>query len=131
MKVHGDGGRVGTSPRGLRARLWAEAYAQFAAADRETRLEQDDLVRLGTAAYLTGRDADSTMYLREGAVSPWVFGFGLAVWVTGGLVAAIAFCLAMGLVHRVREHNWPKSAVAISGLAVAMPLLVQIVFVEC
>jgi serine/threonine protein kinase len=39
---------------------WANAYAQLSAADRETALEPEDLDRLATAAYLTGRDADST-----------------------------------------------------------------------
>lgn len=39
---------------------WAEAYAQLSAADRETPLAPEDLERLATAAYLVGRDADST-----------------------------------------------------------------------
>ncbi len=38
---------------------WAEAYAQLAAADRESPLEPDDLELLGMAAQLVGRDADS------------------------------------------------------------------------
>jgi len=40
-------------------RTWAEAYARLTAADRETALGADDLERLATAAYLTGRDQES------------------------------------------------------------------------
>jgi DNA-binding CsgD family transcriptional regulator/tetratricopeptide (TPR) repeat protein len=36
---------------------WAQAYAEFAAADRESALAPDDLERLAAAAYLTGRDS--------------------------------------------------------------------------
>jgi DNA-binding CsgD family transcriptional regulator len=39
---------------------WADAYAQLSAADQESPLEPEDLERLATAAYLVGRDADST-----------------------------------------------------------------------
>ena len=38
---------------------WAEAYAQLAAADRESPLEPVDLVLFGMAAQLVGKDADS------------------------------------------------------------------------
>ncbi|HEX9611677.1 MAG TPA: LuxR C-terminal-related transcriptional regulator [Gemmatimonadales bacterium] len=41
-------------------RAWKEAHAQLAAADREGPLEPDDLERLAMAAYLIGRDAEST-----------------------------------------------------------------------
>ena len=40
-------------------RAWADAFAGLSAADRETRLEPEDLERLATAAYLLGRDDDS------------------------------------------------------------------------
>jgi DNA-binding CsgD family transcriptional regulator len=40
-------------------RAWAEAVAELTAADREAPLEPEDLERLGTAAYLAGRDDDS------------------------------------------------------------------------
>jgi DNA-binding CsgD family transcriptional regulator len=40
-------------------RAWADAYAQFAAADQASPLEPADLERLATAAYLLGRDDDS------------------------------------------------------------------------
>jgi len=39
---------------------WGDAYAQLSAADRQARLELDDLERLAMAAYLVGRDAEST-----------------------------------------------------------------------
>jgi DNA-binding CsgD family transcriptional regulator len=38
---------------------WADAYARFAAADRRSPLEPEDLERLATAAYLLGRGQDS------------------------------------------------------------------------
>jgi hypothetical protein len=40
-------------------RAWADAFAELSAADREARLEPEDLERLATAAYLTGSDEDS------------------------------------------------------------------------
>jgi DNA-binding CsgD family transcriptional regulator len=43
---------------GLQA--WADAFAQLSAADRQTPLAPEDLERLATAAYLLGRDPDST-----------------------------------------------------------------------
>jgi DNA-binding CsgD family transcriptional regulator len=39
---------------------WADAFAQLSAADRQTPLAPEDLERLATAAYLLGRDPDST-----------------------------------------------------------------------
>ena len=38
---------------------WADAFARFLAADRESPLEPEDLERLAVAAYLVGRDGDS------------------------------------------------------------------------
>ena len=43
----------------LTRHCWAEAFARLATADRETPLEPPDLERLATAAYLSGRDAES------------------------------------------------------------------------
>jgi DNA-binding CsgD family transcriptional regulator len=40
-------------------RRWAEAYLRLSAADRETALAADDLERLATAAYLTGKEQES------------------------------------------------------------------------
>jgi hypothetical protein len=37
---------------------WGDAYVQLSAADREAPLGAEDLERLATAAYLTGRDAE-------------------------------------------------------------------------
>jgi DNA-binding CsgD family transcriptional regulator len=40
---------------------WGKAYAEFAAADRESPLEAEDLARSATAAYLLGRDRDAVV----------------------------------------------------------------------
>jgi DNA-binding CsgD family transcriptional regulator len=40
---------------------WVKAYAEFAAADRESPLEADDLARSAAAAYLLGRDRDAVV----------------------------------------------------------------------
>ena len=42
-------------------RSWGDAYEQFATADAATPLDLDDLERLALAAYLTGRDEESTL----------------------------------------------------------------------
>jgi DNA-binding CsgD family transcriptional regulator/tetratricopeptide (TPR) repeat protein len=42
-------------------RSWGEAYQQFAAAGTATQLDLDDLEKLALAAYLTGRDEESTL----------------------------------------------------------------------
>ncbi|MDP8961569.1 MAG: LuxR C-terminal-related transcriptional regulator, partial [Actinomycetota bacterium] len=39
--------------------VWGRAYAELSAADREAGLEAEDLTRLATASYLTGRDEAS------------------------------------------------------------------------
>jgi DNA-binding NarL/FixJ family response regulator len=41
------------------SRAWADAHALLSAAGAQTALEPDDLERLATAAYMTGKDADS------------------------------------------------------------------------
>jgi DNA-binding CsgD family transcriptional regulator len=41
-------------------RKWREAYAQFSAADRELPLEPADLERFATAAWLVGKDTQTT-----------------------------------------------------------------------
>jgi len=43
-------------------KAWAESYRLLQAAEREDPLEPEDLERLATAAYLTGRDEDSETY---------------------------------------------------------------------
>jgi DNA-binding NarL/FixJ family response regulator len=47
------------------AEAWSDAYAHLAAADREAPLDPDDLERLGIAARLTGRGAESLEYLER------------------------------------------------------------------
>jgi DNA-binding CsgD family transcriptional regulator len=44
--------------RSFAGQAWADAYAQLSAADRHHPLEPEDLERLATAAYLTGRNDD-------------------------------------------------------------------------
>jgi DNA-binding CsgD family transcriptional regulator len=41
-----------------RRRAWAEAYGAFSLVDRARPLDRDDLERMATCAYLTGRDSD-------------------------------------------------------------------------
>ena len=50
-----DGGRASFGRQ-----AWGDAYAQLSAADREAPLGLDDLERLAMAAYLVGRDEEST-----------------------------------------------------------------------
>lgn len=50
-----DGGRAS-----FERHAWGDAYAQLSAADKEAPLELDDLERLAMAAYLVGRDEEST-----------------------------------------------------------------------
>lgn len=42
----------------FQGRAWGEAFAELAAADRQSALEAADLERLAVAAYLTGRDTE-------------------------------------------------------------------------
>lgn len=58
--MEGTAGRALQRGRQLFARKsWGDAFAQLAEADRESPLQAEDLERLATAAYLTGRDAES------------------------------------------------------------------------
>lgn len=50
-----DGGRASFGRH-----AWGDAYAQLSAADKQAPLELDDLERLAMAAYLVGRDEEST-----------------------------------------------------------------------
>jgi DNA-binding NarL/FixJ family response regulator len=50
-----DGGRAS-----FERHAWADAYALLSAADKEAPLELEDLERLALAAYLVGRDEEST-----------------------------------------------------------------------
>ncbi|MFI5371482.1 MAG: DNA-binding response regulator, partial [Candidatus Eisenbacteria bacterium] len=44
----------------LAARVWAGAFVELEAADREAALDPDDLERLAMAAQLAGREGDSS-----------------------------------------------------------------------
>ncbi len=44
----------------FRRQHWTDAYAELSAADSQTALEPEDLERVAMAAYLIGKDADST-----------------------------------------------------------------------
>jgi DNA-binding CsgD family transcriptional regulator len=85
---------------------WGDAYTQLAAADHQAPLGPDDLERLATAAYLTGRDDDSaTLWerahhelLRRGESTR---------------AARCAFWLALGLSlkgERARAGGWSARA---------------------
>ncbi len=50
-----DGGRAS-----FEQQAWGDAYTQLSAADKEAPLALDDLERLAVAAYLVGRDEEST-----------------------------------------------------------------------
>lgn len=83
-------------------RAWADAYRQLTAADRVEALTGDDLRRLATAAYLTGRDVESTD-LWERAYQ--------AFRDDDDVPSAVrcAFWLALGLLHRgetARGGGW-------------------------
>ncbi len=47
----------------LRKQAWSNAFTQLTAADRETPLESMDLVALGQAAYLIGRETEGAEFL--------------------------------------------------------------------
>jgi tetratricopeptide (TPR) repeat protein len=54
---------TGTLERGRESygrQQWADAYAELSAAGRDAALDPEDLGRLATSAYLTGKDAEST-----------------------------------------------------------------------
>jgi DNA-binding CsgD family transcriptional regulator/tetratricopeptide (TPR) repeat protein len=83
-------------------RAWADAYSGLSAADRESPLEAEDLERLATAAYLTGRDDDGAdagarahqEFLRRGSLER---------------AARCAFWLGFTLLHRgelARGGGW-------------------------
>lgn len=86
----------------FRRQAWAEACARLSAADAEANLDAEDLERLATAAYLIGRDAESTdiMARAQHAFSS-----------RGDVerAARCAFWLAMGLFDRgehARAGGW-------------------------
>ena len=52
-------------------REWAAAHDRLSAVDR-SKLSQDDLLRLGMAAYLSGDDESSVRPCRRRIGRPWV-----------------------------------------------------------
>jgi DNA-binding CsgD family transcriptional regulator len=86
----------------FRRRGWTDAYRLLGAADRDEPLESDDLERLATAAYLIGKDAESTEFWARAHQE--FLGLGAV-----DRAVRCAFWLAVGLVHhgeRARAGGW-------------------------
>ena len=87
---------------------WTDACVQLAAADRDHPLEPDDLQRLATALYLTGREAESADIwarthqesLRRGDVERAV---RCAFWLASGLQEHHEFARALAWVSRAQR----------------------------
>jgi hypothetical protein len=85
-------------------RAWSDAYAHLSAADREVPLEPEDLERLATAAYLSGKDSDDIWARAHNG------------FLDGGnreQAARCAFWLAFGLLDRgdlARGGGWLSRA---------------------
>jgi DNA-binding CsgD family transcriptional regulator len=87
---------------------WADAYVQLSAADQQAPLGPEDLERLATAAYLTGRDSDSAdlwarahqEFLSRGEVERAV---RCAFWLASGLVNKGERARAGGWIARARR----------------------------
>jgi DNA-binding CsgD family transcriptional regulator/tetratricopeptide (TPR) repeat protein len=84
---------LGQAQKSFDERAWADAYRLFEAADRDAALGPEELERFGTAAYLTGRDAECET-LRERAHHAYL-GRG-----DHEGAARAAGWLAFGLMHR-------------------------------
>ena len=83
-------------------RGWTDAYRLFAAANRDEPLQPADLERLATAAYLIGKDAESTEFWTRAHQE--FLGLGAV-----DRAVRCAFWLAVGLVHhgeRARAGGW-------------------------
>jgi DNA-binding NarL/FixJ family response regulator len=96
------GGAVDLARTAFERRAWAEAYAHFSAAGRESRLSGEDLERLGVAAFLVGMDSESDEAW-ERAHREWLSQGNLA------RAARCAFWLAFGLMDRgemTRGGGW-------------------------
>jgi tetratricopeptide (TPR) repeat protein len=91
--------------------LWAEAYEQFAEADRDAQLDADDLEHYAEAAQILGRGADAIRLLRRA--------FNLRVdarevdqaitsafWICQALIINAEFARASGWAAQVR-HSMP------------------------
>ena len=92
----------------FKERAWAESYRLLEAADRESSLDPEDVERLATAAYLTGRDEESEAFWarahqafmargdHEGAVRS-------ACWLAFGLLQRGAMAPASGWFARIER----------------------------
>jgi DNA-binding CsgD family transcriptional regulator/tetratricopeptide (TPR) repeat protein len=99
---------LGRARKSFEQRGWADAYRLFEAADREARLEPEDLERLATAAYLMGREDESEAFWerahrvflergdREGAARS-------ACWLAVGLQLRGAIAPASGWFRRAQH----------------------------
>ena len=91
-----------------RRRAWADAYARFSAADRDSPLTPDDRDRLAVAAYLLGREAESTElwarahheFAAAGATDRAV---RCAFWLAVGLLEKGGVAQASGWLARARR----------------------------
>ena len=103
-----DSPTVARGRESFHRRAWEESYRLLEAADIEASLEPQDLERLATAAYLTGRDSESENYRArahqmllargdgEGAA-------GSAVWLAFGLLQRGARAPASGWLARAER----------------------------
>jgi DNA-binding CsgD family transcriptional regulator len=90
------------------SRSWAEAFRQLSAADSQSSLEPADLTLLATAAYLVGRDGDSTNlwarahaeYLRRGDTGRAI---RCAFWLGFGLILRGEMATAGGWLGRAQR----------------------------
>jgi tetratricopeptide (TPR) repeat protein len=109
----------------FRRQHWSDAYAELSAAHRETPLEPEDLERLATAAYLTGRDADSTdfwgrahqEYLARGEAARAARS---ALWLAFGLIARGETVTPGGWIARASRVLEGTADCAEKGLLLAM-----------
>ncbi len=87
---------------------WAEAYEQFAEADRDEQLDADDLERYAEAAQILGRGADAIRLLRRafnlrvdaGEVDQAITS---AFWIFQALIINAEFARANGWAGQVRR----------------------------
>jgi tetratricopeptide (TPR) repeat protein len=86
-------------------KVWADSYRLFEGADRESALEHEDLERVATAAYLSGRDDESEAF-RERAHQAFLArgdregGARSAFWLAFGLLQRGARASASGWLAR-------------------------------
>jgi hypothetical protein len=81
------------------AQSWAAAFDQLSAADRERQLPPEDIERLATAAFLTGREEESSV-LWARAHQQYLRAAGCASWLAFGLVNRGELARAGGWLRR-------------------------------